>query len=59
MVVNCKLLKDYMGYKAGMEVPILDSYYNKLEKEGVVQSIGNSLNQWYIAPKPAEYYEEE
>jgi hypothetical protein len=48
-----------MGYKAGMEVPILESYYNKLEKEGVVQRIGRSLDQWYIAPKPAEYFEEE
>ena len=43
-----------MGYKEGMEVPILESYYNKLEKEGVVQRIGRSLDQWYVAPKPLD-----
>ena len=59
MVVNCKLLKDYMGYKSGMEIPMLETYYNKLVKDGVVERIEKSIDQWYVAPKPAEYFEEE
>jgi hypothetical protein len=59
MVVNCKLLKDYMGYKAGMEIPLLESYYNRLEKEGVVERTSKSLDYWYVKPNKSEEYEEE
>lgn len=48
-----------MGYKAGMEIPMLETYYNKLVKDGIVERIDRSIDQWYVAPKPAEYYEEE
>ena len=51
MVVNCKLLKDYMGYKAGMEVPVLESYFDKLQKQGIAERTGKSLDHWYVAPK--------
>jgi len=48
-----------MGYKAGMEIPMLEIYYNKLVKDGIVERIDRSIDQWYVAPKPSEYYEEE
>ena len=48
-----------MGYKAGMEIPLLESYYHKLEKEGVVERTSKSLDHWYVKPNKSEEYEEE
>jgi hypothetical protein len=43
-----------MGYKAGMEVPMLETYFVKLEKQGFVERTGQSLKNWYVAPKPVD-----
>ena len=51
MLVKVKFIKDYNGYKAGDEWPMMLSYAQKYKAQGIVQIVGGNIDKWFVKPE--------
>lgn len=54
MLVKVKFIKDYNGYKAGDEWPMMLSYAQKYKAQGIVQIVGGNIDKWFVKPEVEE-----